>query len=101
MVTIGSRVGAILKSDDKDVYFIGYGTYVGDELPIGIGGFGDLLVSINRKNPKIVLDNGDFVFGCECWWASEEEVKRRIKDMNIINVDIKKERSDSKIELEE
>jgi hypothetical protein len=83
----GDRVGAILSADDKTVKFLGYGVYDGrfkpdvmcmgippEELPEGL------------KNPRITLDNGEIVWGCQCWWGDEEKVKSEIGDREIINV---------------
>ena len=42
------------------------------------------------ENPKLVLDNGDIVWGCECWWGSEKAVEASIaRYSKIVLVDIK------------
>ena len=90
MKTKGSRAGAILKADAKTVHLIGYGVYVGDEIPPeNVGGF-----NLAIPNPKIELDNGKFVFGCECWWATEDEVIKMVGFRKVVDVDIDKHRSD-------
>lgn len=70
----GDRVVAIEQADSDTVYIFGYGTYVGDELPPrGISLLPDV------PNPKIRLDDGSIVWGCQCWWgriASEAEWER-------------------------
>ena len=72
---VGARVGAMLGAGDKLVRFLGYGTYVGDEVPPPtIGGF-----NIGLPNPKIKLDSGKIVWGCECWWGSEEGMKAKVE----------------------
>lgn len=72
---IGTRVGAILGGNDKVVRFLGYGVYEGDEVPpADIGGF-----NLGYPNPKIKLDSGKIVWGCECWWGSEAAVQQRIE----------------------
>ena len=56
---IGTRVGAILSAQDKEVKLFGYGTYEGDEIPPeNVGGF-----NIGMPNPKILLDSGKVVYG--------------------------------------
>ncbi len=40
-------------------------------------------------NPKILLDSGDVVWGCECWWGPEAEVKaEREKLDEIIDISL-------------
>ncbi len=138
---IGSRVGAILCANDKEIVLLGYGVYEGrkvvpeapaatdeiidkltgiiDELnartvesvvdeQIGIAkglGLDDAELAEMRsrliekeaeerkrpsreralevfqsghKNPCIKLDNGDIVWGRECWWGPEEEIKAQV-----------------------
>lgn len=82
---VGSRVGAILKADEDGVHLLGYGTYQGPQpIPEGVPG-GMCIPGI--PNPKILLDSGKTVWGCQCWWSSEEETKRMIGDRNVIDVD--------------
>lgn len=88
--TIGSRVGTILSGDDKEVNLFGYGIYNGYQVPKeAVGFFSDELIEQGIENPEILLDNGKKVYGCECWWGSEEKIKKMIKDkkVNIIDVD--------------
>lgn len=97
MIKIGARVGTICDADKDTVNFFGYGTYVGDEVPPkGVCFFGIDLNSIGHKNPKIVLDNGDVVWGCQCWWGPEEQIKKAIGDkkVNIVPVPSKIESND-------
>ena len=94
MSKIGDRVGAILQTTDDTVELIGYGTYVGDEIPHArVAGMGELLRKAERTNPKIQLDSGQDVFGCECWWGAEAAVKSRIGNRLTVAVDIDKIRS--------
>ena len=72
----GIRVGALLGTKDGVVEFLGYGVYEGDfKLPPEAGGF-----NFGQENPRIKLDNGDIVWGCECWWGPEEEFKKKYID---------------------
>lgn len=117
----GTRVGAIMDMGEHGVRFFGYGVYEGNfELPenvgqnIGIPSVKEFLsfikeenpdwikglsdsdlekqIQLLRSNPRIRLDNGKTVWGCECWWGPEEAVKEKISGCNIINVDIEEER---------
>lgn len=74
------RVGAILSAKEKTVKFFGYGCYIGDFVPIeAVGVFADVMKEAGYANPKILLDNGQVVYGCECWWGDEDSVKARIE----------------------
>lgn len=111
MRNVGDRVGAILSSKDDTVYFIGYGTYVGRQMPPdeirehsltrGVTleqlkteyGMSQEDAELALSNPKIDLDDGGFVFGCECWWGDAEAVKDHLaKFANVIKVDMEEER---------
>jgi hypothetical protein len=86
---IGSRVGAMGHADQDNVYMFGYGVYEGDHTPPKeIGGF-----NIGVPNPRIKLDSGKTVYGCECWWGSEAAVKKQIGDRTVIDVDIDEARA--------
>ena len=77
----GARVGAIKSVKDGVAYFFGYGTYEGDEIPVeGTYFMGVDMNKVGHKSPKIILDVGDVVYGCECWWGSKEGVESRLKD---------------------
>ena len=101
MTKVGERVGAILSADEAGVKFLGYGKLEGEFIPpTEIGGLGVFLNELGIPNSKITLDNGEVVWGCECWWGPEEEVKQKIADAvlkgtPIINTDIKTARIES------
>jgi hypothetical protein len=86
----GTRVGAILSFAKDEVEFLGYGEYVGDRVPDeAVGPVAEALREYQQRNPCIKLDNGEFVFGCECWWGTEEEIKTQLKKAkNVRDVDI-------------
>ena len=82
MINPGDRAGAIISADKetKIVQFAGYGVYVGDIVPPpGIGLFGLDFHDMGKTNPKIELDNGSVIWGCQCWWGHEEAVKKQIE----------------------
>ena len=76
------RVGALLGIDGKlkIIQFLGYGEYVGDRVPdvSAAGMLAELARFMLRENPKIKLDSGQIVWGCECWWSPEDEMKEKI-----------------------
>ncbi len=120
MVTesIGTRVGAILSVEDNVVRFLGYGVYEGNfEYPgTAMKSFEEThpsflqtwtpeqldearqLFNAFRYNPRIKLDNGDVVWGRECWWAPEEEVKERLEGQTIIMCKIVRDEAGRAIE---
>lgn len=59
------RVLAISQAKDGVVHSYGEGTMTEGQHPI-VG-----------KNPRIVLDNGGVVWGCQCWWGAPEKVRER------------------------
>lgn len=77
----GARVGAFLGAGDGVVLFLGYGVYEGDEVPFAAAGvMADVLRERALTNPKIRLDNGDVVWGCECWWGPEATIQSRMAE---------------------
>lgn len=102
---IGERVGAILGSDDKKLEFLGYGTYQGEEIPKeGFGFMAEVCRNEGIKNPCIQLDSGKVVYGCECWWGPEDEIKNQIESYknvgaNIIEVDIDAAREQMRMQI--
>ena len=97
---VGERVGAILGHSNNVLSFLGYGVYVGDEVPITAAGqVAEIMVEEGISNPKIRLDNGKIVWGCECWWGGEASVKKQVEKaanagVEVIEVDIDKVRKD-------
>jgi hypothetical protein len=97
MRKVGERVGCILGAKDKKVKFLGYGTYIGNEVPKEAAGWmAEGLIEHDLTNPKIELDNGDIVYGCECWWGGEEHVKEMLDnyDGEIVEIKIEKVRKE-------
>lgn len=93
MTKPGERVYAVLSATSDEVSLLGFGVYVGDEVPPAPVGFVcavfgavtweefDQVVAkelesepnpaLRPTNPKIVLDDGQVVWGAECWWGPE------------------------------
>ena len=86
---VGDRVGAVSHANELEAFVYGFGVYAGDEIPLTAAGWmGEALRQAGVPNPKLILDNGDVVWGCECWWGSEESVRRRLGDRTIVTVSI-------------
>lgn len=94
-VQIGQRVGAICSKQGNHVEFFGYGVYEGNIVPDNesVLFMGISLKKANISNPQIKLDNGDVVYGCECWWGSEEKVQEMLKGCEIFEKRISEYRS--------
>lgn len=90
---IGSKVIALLEASKGIVRSFGEGTYAGDfPLPPEAGGF-----NLGQENPRIDLDNGKTVWGCECWWGPSDKVKARFpSDWKWETVDIDEHRAKNK-----
>lgn len=90
----GIRVGAILdmNQDEGWVRLLGYGTYEGDECPVIDG------EEFPMENPKIVLDNGKVVWGMECWWGPEDEIKQQLAGLKVTEIDIDDARFENRSE---
>jgi len=92
--TPGERVYAILGREGDVVEVFGMGTYVGEEVPPAdgpdspVGWIAEAVIEYQHENPKIQLDAGGVVWGCECWWGGEEKAKRSIGDMKVVLVNI-------------
>jgi hypothetical protein len=101
-MTEGERVGAIFGGTlDGTIEFLGYGLYEG-HFPIGdevIGAAARMAREASAEliergespitNPRIRLDNGKTVWGVECWWGPEDEIKAILaKAANVVEVDI-------------
>lgn len=72
MTKIGERVVAIKSATKEKAIIFGKGVYVGDDVPLeAVGLMAKMIRDIGMKNPKIVLDDGSVVYGCECWWGPE------------------------------
>ena len=100
----GMRVGAIMGAKGGVVEFFGYGVYEGD-YPYGDEACGWVRNMIKeaermveeegvespfdiRNNPRIRLDSGKVVWGCECWWGPEKAVRKKMEGLEIVEVDI-------------
>lgn len=84
---IGSRVGALCSINGGVARYFGEGVYLGEEVPSKtefphLAMFSDNMVS----NPKILLDTGGVVWGCECWWSPVESMKRRLSSCTTIHM---------------
>jgi hypothetical protein len=47
----------------------------------------DELVERLLANPRIDLDDGTVVWGCECWWSAEERFDEFVGDREVVTVD--------------
>ena len=87
---VGDRVGAMLSCRDGVAHFFGYGVYEGDFVPEeAIGWLADTAREAKITNPRIRLDTGKTVYGCECWWGGETNIQATLAEqVQVIEVDI-------------
>jgi len=86
MHEVGDRVGAICGSTETGIDFFGYGVYEGNHpLPVGTKTpFGEIEDDeMSFPNPRIRLNNGDVVYGCQCWWGSEADIKKKLEGYKV------------------
>jgi len=75
------------------VEFLGYGTYEGDFVPdADAGGLAADCCEAKARNPRIRLDNGDVVWGGECWWGPEESFRKNMEEYKAMGYEIKEVR---------
>jgi len=87
MTSVGTRVFAVRDCTKEELNIFGFGIYDGDfEHP-----YAKRYDAPGLTNPRITLDNGSIVWGCQCWWGAEErweEYKQRYKDRKIVVVPV-------------
>ena len=87
---VGSRVAAVSHGTGDEIFIFGYGVYEGDFVPgdDAQGMLADMCRETKLKNPRIRLDNGDVVYGCECWWGPEDVVRKKFEGKTIVEISI-------------
>ncbi len=94
MAKVGERIGAIVSAKDGVVELLGYGVRGEDAVPPSNAvGFGAVLHEAGAPNPCLKLDDGSEVFGCECWWGSEEAIKSKFANFTVKNITVAEFRS--------
>lgn len=92
---IGDRVYALSSADEECVRLFGVGTYDGDFVPAGaVGLVAEALVEYNITNPRITLDSGEVVYGCECWWGDERDLDACIDGRRVEHVAVAEVRAE-------
>lgn len=82
------RVGAVYSIENGKMKLFGYGIYEDDKVPdtYNVRFFGNSLKELGISNPCILLDSGERVYGCECWWGSEDQVKEMEKECHTVEI---------------
>jgi hypothetical protein len=89
----GDKVIAIRNKEGNTVYSYGPGTYEGEFIPDSAAGpQADDCREFDIPNPKITLDSGKTVWGCECWWGPPDTVNNICKGCEIVQVDVDESR---------
>jgi hypothetical protein len=86
----GQRVGAARNTNGGKIFLYGWGVYEGDHVPgeEAAVGLGKAIRARGAANPRIRLDDGQIVYGCECWWGPEDQMRRMIADGNLEVVEV-------------
>ena len=73
LIVPDSRIIAVHRIDEHAITIFGHGVYDGDFLvsPDASGPFAEALRELGRTNPRLTMDSGQVVWGCECWWGAE------------------------------
>jgi hypothetical protein len=77
---VGSRVMAVRSASESTIELFGYGVYRGYAVP-----WDD---EPEYLNPQILLESGEYVWGMECWWGSEEGFKEKYPNAEIVQVEL-------------
>ncbi len=86
----GDKIFAVTHGDDDNIYFLGFGVFEGEEIPEEgtVGMMASLLRMREQKNPKLVLDNGDSIWGCECYWGPADQFRSFANMRKIISTNV-------------
>ncbi len=87
----GDRVGAVKSFDHGTLKVFGFGEYIGEEVPPkNCIGYSKFLYEGQQKDRKILLDDGNIIYGSECWIFDEMEVRKSLREyekIEYINID--------------
>jgi hypothetical protein len=86
----GDRIGVLHSACGETVMLYGFGVYEGDGIPspeVFIPGIGPAC-ELGMKVPKLRLDDGTIIWGCECRWTDEETVQNICEGRTIVRVKI-------------
>lgn len=83
----GDRVIAVASVRNGVAEVFGPGVYVGDEVP-NKEEFPHLAMFADNHipNPRINLDSGGTVWGCECWWGDPAGWEKRLASCTQVQV---------------
>lgn len=93
-VKVGDRVGAICSGKGDTIKIYGFGTFEGNHIPEeAVGPFAEAMRELKVENPRIRLDSGEVVYGCECWWGPENAIREKLEAYKtILEVSIDEDR---------
>lgn len=93
----GDRVGVVHSIFENTVKMLGYGVYLGQQVPeVGIDLTADLISKGEGKAPAVKLDSGHIVYGWECAQIeSEHWLDERFRNYKVEIIDVQKIRADS------
>ena len=99
MTVPGTRIGAFYTLTKTRAVMFGYGIFESDEIPPEniLGPMGPAYL-LGMPVPKLRLDDGTTVWGCECWWGPEDEVKETFAGLIVqgINIETQRRKNDGR-----
>jgi hypothetical protein len=121
---IGTRVVAVSHNDGKELFVFGRGVFEGYFLPPSIdvttevaeiqkqyaiqrtvtpdlpeefpAEHARVALILAESNPRIKLDNGETVWGYECWWSDVETFEKKAVGYTLVDRDINVAREENK-----
>lgn len=93
------RVVALMSVTAEEVKIFGHGVYLGDFTPTEeeakLHPNLEFVRMVGAENPKIQLDDGNIVWGAECYWGPEEGFDNWLDARKLTTVNIVEARADS------
>jgi len=99
---IGERVCVICgKAEDGVIDVFGYGVRIEDAIPEpGVLFMGIDMHELGCPSPTLRLDNGDTVYGCECWWGSEKRIQKSLEGQTTREITVASYREKARKQME-
>lgn len=73
---VGERVGVLRSLSETKLELFGYGTYQGIHTH----------PTSRQQLPRLLLDDGRELFGDQCWWDAEEEVRKWESNRRVVRI---------------
>lgn len=88
---VGDRVGAVSGNlPTGAVEIFGFGVYEGEHPvdPLAVGMVAAIHRAAGTTSPRIRLDSGETIYGCECWFDHEDRVRAKLSHFRTEEVSV-------------